>query len=54
MSFGSMRYSDFVTADDPVHMSFLPDDYIPDDFMQRFSEDEGHTNSNGVLLLDFC
>ena len=22
--------------------------------MQRFSEDEGHTNSNGTFLLDFC
>lgn len=45
---------DFVSDDDPVHMSVLPDDYSPDGFMQRFSEDEGHTNNNGVLFLDFC
>ena len=35
-------------------MSVLPDEYIPDDVLQRFSEDKGHTNNNGLLLLDFC
>ena len=33
---------DFVIDDDPTHISVLPDDYIPDGFMQRISEDQGH------------
>ena len=45
---------DFVVDDNSFHMSVLSDDYIPDNLMQRFSEDEGHTNSNGTFLLDFC
>ena len=45
---------DFVIDDDPTHISVLPDDYTPDNFMQRFSEDQGHTNNNGLYLLDFC
>ena len=45
---------DFVIDDDPTHISVLPDDYIPDGFMQRFSEDQGHTNNNGLYLLEFC
>ena len=42
---------DFVTDDNSVHMSVLPDGYISDSFFQRFSEDEGHTNSNDTC---FC
>ena len=45
---------DFVTDDNSVHMSVVPDDYISDSFLQRFSEDEGHTNSNGTYILEFC
>ena len=36
------------------HMSVLPDDYVSDTQMPRSSEDEGHVNNNGLLLLDFC
>ena len=35
-------------------MSVLPDEYIADAELQRFSEDNGHVNNNGLLLLDFC
>ena len=45
---------DFVTDDDPVHIYVLPDDYTADRFMHRQSEDVGHVNNNGLLLLDFC
>ena len=45
---------DFVTDHNPFQMSLLPDDYISDSFLQCFSADEGHTNSNGAFLLDFC
>ena len=48
------NYPDFVTDDDTVHISVLPDDYVSDTQLPRFSEDEGHSNSNGHLLLDFC
>ena len=45
---------DFVVDDGTMHMSVLPDDYISDTQMPRFSEDEGHINNNGLLLLDLC
>ena len=45
---------DSVATDDPVHMSVLPDEYIPDVELPRFSEDKGHVNSNGLLLLEVC
>ena len=45
---------DFVEDDDPVHMSVLPDEYIPDVQLPRYSEDKGHVNNNGLCLLDFC
>ena len=45
---------DFVTDDDSVHIDVLPDDYTPDTIMHRWSEDVGHVNNNGLLLLDFC
>ena len=32
---------DFVVDDNPAHMSVLPDEYIPDAVLQRFSEDKG-------------
>ena len=45
---------DFVEDDSTAHVSVLPDEYVPDSYLQRFSEDIGHVNSNGLLLLDFC
>lgn len=45
---------DFVEDDDPVHMSVLPDEYITDVQLPRYSEDKGHVNNNGLFLLDFC
>ena len=45
---------DFVTDDDTVHISVLPDDYVADTQLPRYSQDEGHLNSNGHLLLDVC
>ena len=44
---------DFVEEDGSAHMSVLPDEYIPDNQLPRFSEDVGHVNNNGLLLLDF-
>lgn len=46
--------NDFVTHDDSLHMSVLPDEYISDNFLSRYSQDKGHVNNNGMLLLDFC
>ena len=45
---------DFVVDDGTMHMSVLLDDYISDTQMPRFSEDEGHINNNGILLLKLC
>ena len=45
---------DFVADDDPVHMAVLPDEYIPDVELPRFSEVKGHVNNNGLLWLEFC
>lgn len=45
---------DFVTDDESVHMSVLPDEYTPDRYMNRYSQDIGHANNNGLLLLDLC
>ena len=44
---------DFVVDDNPVHMSVLPDEYVADVELQRFSKDKGHVNNIGLLLLDF-
>ena len=30
-------------------MNVLPEDYMPDNFMPRYSEDEGH-----VIIMDYC
>ena len=49
-----MFCSVFVVDDNPGHMDVLPDDYIPDSSMPRCSEDKGHVNNNGLLLLDLC
>ena len=46
--------ADFVEEDQTAHMSVLPDDYMPDRYMSRYSQDKGHVNNNGLLLLDFC
>lgn len=46
--------ADFVVDDDVRNMDCLPDGYTPDHFMQRYSQDVGHINNNGLLLLDFC
>ena len=35
-------------------MNVLPDEYTLDNYMPRFSQDRGHVNNNGLLLLDFC
>ena len=45
---------DFVIDDDSDHTDILPDDYTPDSFMYRYSEDMDHVNNNGLLLLEFC
>ena len=45
---------DFVLDDDSRNVNFLPDEYTPDQFMSRYSEDIGHVNDNGLLLLDLC
>lgn len=45
---------DYVVNDEFDHMSVLPDEYISDTQLPRFSQDEGHVNNNGLLLLDFC
>ena len=45
---------DFVFDDDSSHMPVLPDEYISDNYMQRYSQDQGHVNNNGLLLLEFC
>lgn len=50
----SSTYTDFVTDDDSIHMNVLPEDYTPDNFMDRYSQDVGHVNNNGLLLLDLC
>ena len=50
----SSNSPDYVVDDDSVHMSVLPDEYVSDTQLPRFSEDTGHTNNNGLLLLDFC
>ena len=50
----SSNKPDFVNNDNTEHISVLPDDYVSDTQMPRYSQDEGHINSNGHLLLDFC
>jgi exonuclease III len=45
---------DYVTDDNFKYMTMLPDDYVIDTVMERHSQDKGHTNNNGILLLDFC
>ena len=44
--------NDFVTLDN-LNNDMLPEDYVTDDFMARFSEDKS-INSNGRKLLDLC
>ena len=35
-------------------MNGLPDEYTPDRFMDRYSQDIELVNNNGLLLLDLC
>ena len=35
-----------------MHNDFLPDDYSSDTCIPRCSQDKGHINNNGLLLLD--
>ena len=39
---------DFVLDDESHHMNVLPDEYTPDQFMNRYSQDIGHVNNNGL------
>lgn len=45
---------DFVANDNGMYMTMLPDDYTDDSEFQRRSQDQGHVNNNGLLLLDLC
>ena len=45
---------DFVLDDESHHMNVLPDEYTPDQFMNRYSQYIGHVNNNGLLLRDLC
>ena len=44
----SSNNPDFVLDDKSVHMNVLPDEYTPDRFMDRYSQDIGHVNNNGL------
>ena len=48
------NYPGFIVDDGTMHMLILPDDYLSVTQMPWSSEDEGHINNNGLLLLDFC
>ena len=54
METGTSINPDFVTYDDPVHMSVLSDEYIPDKNLPRFSEDRGHVNNYKVATGFVC
>ena len=43
---------DYVVGNNSIHMFVLPDEYASDIQMPRFFEGAGHTNNNGVLLLN--
>ena len=45
---------DYVAFDSDSNFDVLPDDYIADRCLPRFSQDKGHLNSNGTFLLDLC
>ena len=45
---------DFVSNDESTHIDVLPDECTPDGYMHKYSEDVGHVNNNGLLLLEFC
>ena len=44
---------DFVEEDGSVHVSVLPDEYVPVNFLPRFSEDLGHVNNNWIVIVRF-
>ena len=48
--------ADFVIDDNMflVDNNLLPDEYQEDVILQRCSQDSGHSNSNGGLLIDLC
>lgn len=46
--------ADYVAFDSDSNFDVLPDDYIADKCLPRFSQDKGHLNSNGTFLLDLC
>ena len=47
---------DFVLDDNLFYFNndILPDEYTIDNKLPRSSKDHGHTNNNGMLLLDMC
>ena len=46
--------ADYVTDDNILHMYMLPDDYVVDHELKRYSQDKGCVNSNGRDLLSLC
>ena len=46
--------ADYIIHDSNDNNIILPDDYASDIFTNRFSQDRGHLNQNGSILLDFC
>ena len=48
----SNRY-DFVIDDDTLHVHSIPDDYVQDVYLPRFSQDK-NVNEYGNYLLEFC
>ena len=46
--------ADYVAFDSDSNFGVLPDAYIADKCLPRFSQDKGHSNSNGTFLLDLC
>ena len=45
---------DYVTDDNFSNFDVLPDDYIIDTEILRYSQDKRHVNNNGQMLLDHC
>lgn len=46
--------ADFIHFDGNDDFNLLLDDYTVDITRPRFSQDKGHTNSNGMAFVDFC
>jgi len=45
---------DYIDFDTSGEFLSLPDDYTADRVRPRVSQDNGHTNNNGIALLEFC